>query len=108
MQHVCSTENEFLAAPPATRHNRHGYRVNVGDKVFYVWAGSSVQAMGLVAKEAELMTATSYRPKEVRHHESIEIDSKLVAAVTSLDTKQQEKLRVILRHGFRDGLPSNV
>jgi len=64
--------------------------------------------MGLVAKEGGLMTATSYRPKEVRHHEAVEIDAKLVAAVTSLDTKQQEKLRVILKQGFRQDPPSSV
>lgn len=101
-QHVFSTESDFLAVPLEARRNQHGYRVKSGDLTYFVWAASTLQAMGLVAKFANLMTTSSYRPKEVRHHEVAEIDPKIVAIVAGLSEPQQQKLRVLLKHGFRE------
>ena len=106
--HVFLDEKSFLAVPPEARKRRHGYRVKVGDLTYYVWAFDSVKAMGLVAQHANLMTVSSYRPKEIKHHDTVEIDPKLLKLVGELTAPQQMKLRVLLKHGFRDGQPANV
>lgn len=108
MRRVFSTESEFLAAPPETRHNRKGYRVKHGEQTFFVWAISSTQAMGLVAREIAVLTTVPYRQKEVEYHANVEIDSKLIAVIAALDPRQQAKLRVMLKQGFRDDSSASV
>lgn len=106
--HVFLDEKSFLAVPPEARKKRHGYRVKAGDLTYYVWAFSSAVAMGLVAQHASLMTVSSYRPKEIKHHETVEIEPKLLKLVSELTEPQQMKLRALLKHGFRDGQPASV
>jgi hypothetical protein len=102
MQRVFATESDFLAAPPATRRNRSGYRVHHGSETFYVWATSSTQAMGLVAREKNILTTSAYKQSEVRHHEAEQIDPKLLAAVVELEPGQQTRLLAIIRRDFRE------
>lgn len=110
MVHVFSSEGEFLAAPAATRLNRHGYRVTHGTQTYFVWAATSTQAMGLVAKHTQAMSSEVYNQREIKHNTSAPatIDPKMVGYVTKMTPDQQQKLREILLRSSRDSVPSSV
>jgi Mrp family chromosome partitioning ATPase len=101
--HVYLDEKSFLAVPLEARKTRQGYRVKAGDLTYYVWAATPLMAMGLVARHANLMTVKSYRHEEVKHHETVEIEPKLLAIVAALTESQKMRLRAMLKQGFRDG-----
>lgn len=110
MGHVFLSEDEFLAAPAETRLNRHGYRVTHGEQTYYVWAATSTQAMGLVAKHTQAMSSEVYTQREIKHNTSAPatIDPKMVSYVTNMTADQQQKLREILSRNLRDSAPNSV
>lgn len=102
MKKVFDTEREFLAARPARTLKQRGYRVKVANRVYFVWAKSRLEALGLVARTLSDMTVVAYTQDEVRHKDAEDIDPVFLGAAVALDFQHQNRLRELILRGLAD------